>query len=304
MRERFEGTEGERRLRDELLRQKIVLGDMTIAEQLAVTPDIVELSKDELLIEQNAEDNDVYLILSGSCRVVVNGKTIAIRHAGNHVGEMAAIEPGQKRAASVVAVSDSTVLLRLTEARLAQLAEKHPKIWLQFAKELSRRLEERNRFISQPHEKIRLFVISSKEAMHVAQAIQDAFQHDDFETQLWTNDVFKVANYTIEDLEGEIESSDFAVAIAFGDDIVESRDRVWPAPRDNVIFELGLFMGRLGKKRAVLMEPRGDGVKLPSDLAGITTIPYKSGELRDITRLMGPACSALRKHILQLGRRE
>ncbi|MEX3901302.1 MULTISPECIES: TIR domain-containing protein [Paraburkholderia] len=38
-------------------------------------------------------------------------------------------------------------------------------------------------------------------------------------------------------------------------------------PRDNVVFELGLSMGRLGRKRGILMEPRGEGVKLPSDMA-------------------------------------
>ena len=52
--------------------------------------------------------------------------------------------------------------------------------------------------------------------------------------------------------------------------MTESRGKPWPVPRDNVIFELGLFMGRLGKERAILMEPRDEDVKLPSDLAGVT----------------------------------
>ena len=69
----------------------------------------------------------------------------------------------------------------------------------------------------------------------------------------------------------------------------------------NVIFELGLFMGRLGKARAILMEPREEGVKLPSDLAGITTIPYKYEAGVDAAALMGPACNILREHILRLG---
>ncbi|MGB9028161.1 MAG: TIR domain-containing protein, partial [Rhodomicrobium sp.] len=75
----------------------------------------------------------------------------------------------------------------------------------------------------------------------------------------------------------------------------------WPSPRDNVIFELGLFMGRLGRSRAILMEPREEKVKLPSDLSGITTISYRFEKGGDAAALMAPACNALRDHIIALG---
>ena len=75
----------------------------------------------------------------------------------------------------------------------------------------------------------------------------------------------------------------------------------WPAPRDNVIFELGLFMGRLGRARAILMEPRAAKLKLPSDLAGLTTIPYRFEAGRDAAPLIAPACNELRDHIARLG---
>jgi Predicted nucleotide-binding protein containing TIR-like domain len=84
-------------------------------------------------------------------------------------------------------------------------------------------------------------------------------------------------------------------------DITKSKGKKWPAPRDNVIFELGLFMGRLGKARAILMEPRDVGVKLPSDMAGVTTIPYRYAKGPDAAALMGPACNSLREHIMRLG---
>jgi predicted nucleotide-binding protein len=102
-------------------------------------------------------------------------------------------------------------------------------------------------------------------------------------------------------LESAVDDSDFAIAIAHADDQTTWRDQKWPVPRDNVIFELGLFMGRLGRQRAILMEPRGDGVKLPSDLTGITTIPYRFEKGKDEEARIAPACSALRKHILGLG---
>lgn len=98
-----------------------------------------------------------------------------------------------------------------------------------------------------------------------------------------------------------MDQCDFAVAITHGDDETTSRGKEWPAPRDNVIFELGLFMGRLGRKRAILMEPREDGVKLPSDMAGVTTIPYVHDPKADTDAEFGPACNALRTSILTLG---
>ena len=70
---------------------------------------------------------------------------------------------------------------------------------------------------------------------------------------------------------------------------------------DNVIFELGLFMGRLGRKRAILMEPREEKLKLPSDFAGVTTVPYRYEPGASAAALMGPACNRLRSHFLELG---
>lgn len=82
----------------------------------------------------------------------------------------------------------------------------------------------------------------------------------------------------------------------------EVRDEEWSTPSDNVVFELGLFMGSLGRQRAILMEPKGVKLKLPSDLAGITTIKYHYKASADAGAMMGPACNTLRDHIARLGR--
>jgi len=47
------------------------------------------------------------------------------------------------------------------------------------------------------------------------------------------------------------------------------------SPRDNVVFEAGLFGGALGMRRTFILH--ASGAKLPSDLLGLTTIRY--GEL-------------------------
>jgi len=97
---------------------------------------------------------------------------------------MAAIEV-QPRAASVVA-HDTVVALKLNSATFLDVGKKHPQIWLAFARELARRLLERNKLIQAPNEHPKLFIISSSEALPVAREIQDGLQHDVL-TTVWTD---------------------------------------------------------------------------------------------------------------------
>jgi len=300
MERKFEGEAGRRRLLDLLREQKIVQGSDALAEELSKLVEIKNLRAGDVLIEEGGDDTDLYFILDGVFNVIVRGKRIGQRSAGTQVGEMAAVQPGQRRSATVVAFSDSMVA-RLTEVDLVALGMKFPDIWRQIARELARRLLERNRFIAMSREKIRVFIVSSVEALPIARAVENAFEHDNFHVVLWPNDVFRIANYPIEDLERELEVADFAVAIAQPDDLVNVRKRKRPAPRDNVIFELGFFMGRLGRTRAILMEPKGEDVKLPTDLKGVTTISYKHASGSGLSVAMSPACNKLRDHINLLG---
>jgi predicted nucleotide-binding protein len=300
MERKFEGEAGRRRLLDLLREQKIVQGSDALAEELSKLVEIKNLRAGDVLIEEGGDDTDLYFILDGVFNVIVRGKRIGQRSAGTQVGEMAAVQPGQRRSATVVAFSDSMVA-KLTEVDLVPLGMKFPDIWRQIARELARRLLERNRFIAMSREKIRVFIVSSVEALPIARAVENAFEHDNFHVVLWPNDVFRIANYPIEDLERELEVADFAVAIAQPDDLVNVRKRKRPAPRDNVIFELGFFMGRLGRTRAILMEPKGEDVKLPTDLKGVTTISYKHASGSGLSVAMSPACNKLRDHINLLG---
>lgn len=113
--------------------------------------------------------------------------------------------------------------------------------------------------------------------------------------------MFKASWYPLDSLEDQLDSSDFAIAIASPDDVVESRGKSTDTARDNVIFELGLFIGRLGRKRSFLLEPRGEEVKLPSDLTGITTIPYRPSTSEKVEAVLGPACNKMRDIINELG---
>lgn len=300
MLDRFKGDTGRRMTVDALTTQKLVGGNRDLAELLADKVRLLEVGAGCTLIEQGASDNDIYLIFAGAFDIVVNKRRIGRRFPNDHVGEMAAVELSQRRAASVIA-TELSVVARIAEADLADAGQHFPEIYRCIARELAKRLHQRNAHVGTARERIKVFVISSVESLGVARAIQNAFSHDDFITTVWTDGVFRVANYPLQSLLDAVDDSDFAIAIAHADDTAAYRGQQWPVPRDNVVFELGLFMGRLGKDRALLMEPRENDVKLPSDLTGITTITYRFEVGGDVAALMGPACNQLRDHIVRLG---
>ncbi|WP_291997248.1 nucleotide-binding protein [Candidatus Accumulibacter sp. ACC012] len=96
-----------------------------------------------------------------------------------------------------------------------------------------------------------VFVGSSSEGLLVAKAVQKAL--DGFaDVNLWSQGVFELSYSYLESLIKAIETSDFAVLVLTPDDLTQSRDHDAVSPRDNVVFELGLFMGRLGRNRCLL----------------------------------------------------
>ncbi len=90
--------------------------------------------------------------------------------------------------------------------------------------------------------------------------------------------MFGASSFTIVDLEAQLKIADFAVLVAGADDQTTSRGVTKEAPRDNVIFELGLFIGALMHRRTFMLLPRGVDIKIPSDLLGLSEIRYDPNE--------------------------
>lgn len=299
--ERFEGEAGKRLLVETLRHQRLVGGNRRLAEALSELVALRQLASGETLIVEGAADNDLYLVLSGSLDVLVKGVKVAERTANEVVGEMAAVDPTMRRTAQVIATGE-TVVASLPELKLSELGVSYPDVFRHLAVLMAKKLEQRNRLVRPTHVKTRVFLISSVEALPIARAVHNAFSYDDFDVIPWQEGVFKATSYTLKTLEDEVDKADFAIAIAHADDIVEYKDTDWPTPRDNVVFELGLFMGRLGTDRAILLEPRNNKVRLPSDLAGVTTITYRFDKGGPNTAAqIAPACNELRDYITRKG---
>src|SRR5262245_40091058 len=117
------------------------------------------------------------------------------------------------------------------------------------------------------------FVGSSSEGLEPARAI--AYQlREDAEVTLWNEGVFGPGRSYLESLVNALDRFDFAVLVFTPDDLVVSRDVSVLAPRDNIMFELGLFMGRLGRSRTFVVMRGDKGLKLPTDLSGVTVAQF------------------------------
>ena len=97
----------------------------------------------------------------------------------------------------------------------------------------------------------RVFVASSSESKRLAQAVQQNLTNA--EVTLWSQDALLVGHVIIDELTRNLERSDFGVFVLAPNDIVLSRGQSQPAARDNVIFELGMFIARLGKERSFII---------------------------------------------------
>lgn len=125
-----------------------------------------------------------------------------------------------------------------------------------------------------------VFIGSSSEGREVARAIGEGLECC-ADTIMWDEDVFEFGRGYLEELMTELERHDFAVLVLTPDDVTESRGDSQKSPRDNVLFECGLFMGRLGRERTFIVCDRSTQMKLPSDLAGVSLISYDGKRMAD-----------------------
>jgi predicted nucleotide-binding protein len=300
---RFQGEGGQARLIAVLRAQRTISDEETLAKEIAKIACLIQLEPNtptSEFIKQGATDNDIYLILEGKVSIRVNGREVAVRVSGYHVGEMALIDPTARRSASVVAV-EQTVLAKVSEASFASLANQFPQLWRRLALDLAERLRHRGRFVSSPNPQPVLFVGSSVERHPVASEIQSGLRNDRMIVIVWADDVFRASKSSVESLLATVLSSDFAVLLIAPDDIVMSRDIESPAPRDNVVLELGLLMGLLGRERTFIVRPRGANIKLPSDWLDFKPLEYAEGTPDTLESRVAPICNEIRKAIQKLG---
>src|SRR5216110_2995116 len=128
-------------------------------------------------------------------------------------------------------------------------------------------------------DKPRIFLGSSKEQEKLLQALTRGLD-DVANVEPWMNS-FNPGTTTLERLLELTRQVDFAAFVFAGDDWTSKSQPSAPAesgqasPRDNVVFEAGLFGGVLGMRRTFILHV--SGAKLPTDLLGLTCVRYGNG---------------------------
>src|SRR5262245_57579996 len=120
--------------------------------------------------------------------------------------------------------------------------------------------------------KPRIFLGSSGEQAKLLGAIANGLS-EVADVEPWTT-TFNPGRSTLDRLVELSREVDFAAFVFAQDDwtTTTAAQSGQASPRDNVVFEAGLFGGALGIRRTFILH--ADGSKLPSDLLGLTTVRY------------------------------
>ena len=146
-----------------------------------------------------------------------------------------------------------------------------------------------------------IFIGSSVEGLDVAYAIQENLEFD-AEPTVWSQGIFAPSHTALTDLVRAAAATDIAILTLTPDDVRLVRGRPVSTPRDNLIFELGLFIGALGIERVFFVVPQGQmDLHLPTDLLGVTPLTYVADRSdRNLLAALEPSCNRLRRAIHSL----
>lgn len=128
--------------------------------------------------------------------------------------------------------------------------------------------------------KRKLFIGSSSEGKQVAEKLKAKIESEDgdwLECDIWDEGkVFELNTSALDALVKASRKYDYGILVATKDDLLKSRGTDHQVPRDNVMFEMGMFLGSLGLTRAFLLVEKHS--KLPTDYNGIT-VPYFDNDI-------------------------
>lgn len=125
------------------------------------------------------------------------------------------------------------------------------------------------------HNRPSIFVASSTNGRPYAEAVQQHLSAR-ADVDVWSDeDIFRLNRAYLDTLIDSAGFYDYGIAVMTPDDEISVRGKAGIAARDNVIFEYGLFLGRLGPNRAFMLKETS--VRTFSDFAGIEVATFAGG---------------------------
>lgn len=140
----------------------------------------------------------------------------------------------------------------------------------------------------------RVFIGSSTEGLEIAEAIQLGLENV-AECTIWNQAAFGLSDTVIESIVDATAQYDFAVLVLTADDMSVKRGAVRAAPRDNILFELGLFTGALTRARTFMVYCQDEKLQLPSDVGGVTAATFRLRADGNLQAALGPVCTRIKR---------
>ncbi len=138
-----------------------------------------------------------------------------------------------------------------------------------------------------------LFIGCTSTQLNVATAVKSQLDAE-LDVTIWNEPgkVFELNKSTLDSLLDAGNYFDYAILILTPDDCLISKGELYDTPRDNLIFEEGLFLGRFGRNRTFII--RENSVKIPSDFFGITISSFrKPTDDKDLPNAVNEACDEI-----------
>jgi len=151
-----------------------------------------------------------------------------------------------------------------------------------------------------------VFVGSSRERLETARALKKRLEGS-ADVVVWDQAPFELNESIFDGLLKAADQADFAVFVFDTDDVTRIRHAEVRTPRDNVVFEFGLFTGRIGKGRTFWLGARAsEALRIPTDLVGIIHLVFDPpvGQHASLYDALEAPAEQLRAQIEKLGRRK
>ena len=146
-------------------------------------------------------------------------------------------------------------------------------------------------------------VFSSGKSHRIAEAVKENLEHRGFTADTWKENFFDDNNTApLNTFLKKLLCFDFAVLVLGDDDLrVDPQSGSTTAiPRDNVVFELGATMARMGTQKTFLITPAAPRVTLPTYFKGLDPLTYELRTDGNHVAGTGTACTHIRDRMARL----
>lgn len=118
-----------------------------------------------------------------------------------------------------------------------------------------------------------IFVSSSSQSRPLVEQLQGELSLDATVVS-WADAPFSLVQPPLEQFGQSLSAADFVVFLLDLPSAVRTRGAQQPQPRENILFELGLVIGKLGPDRVLIVDVTTDpeGFRIPSDLSGFVIL--------------------------------